>query len=257
MMERTEHHVGRIRSVNEKEKNELLFKLMLVLVRDRQAMRGRIRSVGYTREYGELPPDFGVYTLSRLQDDEIASLADRIGIRRTRPHGAKSDIYLNDIGYAIYNFAQDKPVILDGVTREALQTLCRLAGAPFETLDEHVKEFLIRHQNGQAGESIAVSDPDSPFSGAKQSLAPVLRYVMFEGSVSGPSMFPAECVLHYTDPLNTETWSIYEPDETIDEIWGKLVLNVREMPYDGTGAGWTLDGHPGTQAALTIRVEAP
>lgn len=217
--------------MNTKEKNELLLKLMLVLVRDRQAMQGRIRSVGYTREYGELPSDMGVFTLSKMQEDEIVALADSIGIRKIRPVGAKSDIYLNDVGYAICNLTQDQPVFVDGLTRGQLSSVCGMVNVSMEHLDKCMDEYWRLRTKGVIGEHFSFNDPTSPITRKdREWLAPILSYLIFEGAESGPSLFPAECLFDYTDPLNTETWSIYEPDETIDHIWDKLVLSIREVP---------------------------
>jgi len=215
-----------------KEKNELLLKLMVVLVRDRKAMQGRIRSVGYTREYGELPPDLGVYTLGKLQEDEIVRLADSIQIRKTKPLGAKSDIYMNDVGYVIYNFAQDQPAIIDGLTREGMAEVCQQANVSCELLDQRIREYAELRRSGAIGDVIKIADEASPFRKDREWLAPIIRYYMFEGSESGPSMFPAECAFDYTDPLNTNTWIIYEPEEAIDAIWDKLVLSVIEGDAD-------------------------
>lgn len=227
--------------MNTKEKNELLLKLMLVLVRDRRAMQGRIRSVGYTREYGELPPDLGVYTLGKLQEDEIVRLADSIQLRKTKPLGAKSDIYLNDVGYVIYNFAEDHPVILDGVTREGMLEVCRQANVSSELLDQRIREYAALRSSGAIGDVIAIADPASPFRQDKEWLASIIRYYLFEGSESGPSMFPAECAFDYTDPLNTNTWSIYEPEDIIDVIWDKLVFTVIEGTADENVTGSAAD----------------
>jgi len=218
--------------MNSREKNELLLKLMVVLVRDRKAMQGRIRSVGYTREYGELPPDLGVYTLGKLQEDELIRLADSIQIRKTKPLGAKSDIYMNDVGYVIYNFTQDQPAIIDGVTREGMAEVCRQANVSHELLDQRIREYAELRRSGAAGDTIAMTDEASPFRQDREWMAPIIRYYMFEGSESGPSMFPAECAFGYTDPLNTNTWIIYEPEEVIDAIWDKLAVSVIEGDVD-------------------------
>jgi len=214
--------------MNAKEKNELLLKLMVVLVRDRRAMQGRIRSVGYTREYGELPRDLGVYTLGQLPEDELVRLAESVQIRKMKPLGAKSDIYMNDVGYVICNFTQDRPVIIDGLTREEMAAVCRLANVPCELLDQRMREYAELRRSGAVTGEVAIADPASPFKDDREYLGKVIRYYMFEGSESGPSMFPAECAFDYTDPLNTNTWIIYEPEEMIEAIWDRLVLSVSE-----------------------------
>ncbi|GFR37199.1 hypothetical protein PRECH8_04950 [Insulibacter thermoxylanivorax] len=220
-----------------KDRNKLLLKLMLVLVRDRQAMQGRIRSVGYTREYGQLPPDLGVYTLGQLEVEEIVSLAESIGVRSILPLGAKSEIYLNDVGYALYNFAKDSPMLIDGLTRAGAVKVCREAGIGIEELDQMIAEYWRLREQGRIGESAANSDQASPFRGYRHLLQPLLIYYMFNGSEHGESLFPAECVIAYEDPLNTNTWTVYEPEETIDVIWDQLVFSVREGTRDTAERG--------------------
>lgn len=248
-----------------KDQSDTLFKLMLVLVRDRKAMQGRIRSVGYTREYGELPPDLGVYTLSNLQADEIRALADRINMRKMKPLGAKSDIYLNDVGYVIYNLTHEPPVIMDGVTRDGMEAVCQQAGAAIEELDACISEYQRLRADGTIGEEVANTDLQSPFRSRRELLEPIIRYYLFEGSESGMSMFPAECAIDYVDPLNTNTWSVYEPEEMMDLIWDRLVFAVKELDSedaDGNGeAGeeqaadaWTPLGGSVGKVALYIRV---
>ncbi|OUM94192.1 MAG: hypothetical protein A9Z00_00800 [Thermobacillus sp. ZCTH02-B1] len=120
------------------ERGRLLLKLMLVLARDRRAMQGRIQTTGFVREYGELPPDLGVMTLGRLGDDEIAALAESVGIRPA-PAGAKCDIFMNGYGYRIESLAAYPPVIIDDVEPDGLAAACRLAGIPADRLGERLE----------------------------------------------------------------------------------------------------------------------
>ncbi|MCM3634866.1 hypothetical protein [Paenibacillus camelliae] len=52
------------------ERKMMTMKLMLVLMRDRKAKQGQVRSVGYIREYGEMPDEIGVYSLGQLTDEQ-------------------------------------------------------------------------------------------------------------------------------------------------------------------------------------------
>jgi hypothetical protein len=204
------------------EKNEYLLKLMLVLVRDRKAMQGRIRSVGYFREFGALPDDMGVYTLSRLNDDEIVSLAESVGIGK-RPANAKSDIYLNDLGYSFQFSAAAPLVLLPGVAREELHSVCRRVNVPVQRFDERIEEFWKLRMNAGIGEEVRISELPPQFQDLQEWLYPVLEFFLFTGTEKGESPFPADYVFEYADPLNTNTWAIYDKKQTMellrDQLW--------------------------------------
>lgn len=212
------------------QKNDLLFKLMLVLVRDRQAMQGRIRSVGYTREYGKLPKDLGVYTLGQMSDEEITALVDNIAVRKMKPVDAKSDIYMNDVGYVIYplSTATEPLKIIDGVTEEGLAVVCQHVGLPVEAITDRIAQFQQKKESGRIGDTVVNRDPASPFRDERDRLAPLIQYFMFTGSERGESHFSAEGLIDYTDPLNTNTWVTYEPEEAVEAIWDRLTFRVSE-----------------------------
>jgi len=68
-----------------KMKDDLKLKLMLVLVRDRRAMQGRLRSVRFMREYGALPDQLGAITLRNMSDDERAARPPASASAASRP----------------------------------------------------------------------------------------------------------------------------------------------------------------------------
>lgn len=198
------------------EKNELLMKLMLVLVRDRRAMQGMIQSAGWIREYGRLPEDMGVYTLSRLNEEDILALAESVGIRKAPVH-AKSDIFLNEAGYALRTFSVQQTVLIHGVSRMDLEKVCHRIRVPMDRLDELAER------------------PDS-YQEFKDVLEPLLEYYLFTGSEQGDSLFPADGTIDYTDPLNTNTWRSLDRAETLEYIWDHLMVSVQASP----GTGWTM-----------------
>src|SRR5690606_20828068 len=147
-----------------KMKDDLKLKLMLVLVRDRRAMQGRLRSVRFMREYGALPDQLGAITLRNMSDDERAALAAGIGIR-SKPAGAKSDLYLNDVGYRIQALALHPTEVADGLGMDGLRAVCRKAGVGAEQAEEVVdafREYWRRRQAGELPDGMPVDGEGSP-----------------------------------------------------------------------------------------------
>src|SRR5690606_35740566 len=103
--------------------------------------------VGYLRDYAALPEDLGVHTLSRMKEEEIASLAEQAGIKPA-PIGAKSDIYLNDLGYTIQSLANHPPVILAGVPRAGIEQICRRIGVEIDRIDRQAAEYWTLRRAG-------------------------------------------------------------------------------------------------------------
>ncbi len=228
--------------MNRAQMQDCLLKLMLVLVRDRGAMQGRIRNVGYLREYAELPDDLGAQTLSRMSEEELLALAERVGIRK-RPVDAKSDIYLNDVGYVIHALANRPLVIMDGLSRAELEQVCRQVHIGIEEVDRLAADYWELRRSGEISASISNHEPLSPFQGHRALLQPLITYYLFRGSERGDSRFPADCMLDYSDPMNTNTWVIYEPDEAMDVLWDRLSFRLDEDDQDGWKLYVSVAGH--------------
>jgi len=246
--------------MNAIEKNQYLMKLMLVLARDLQAMQGRVRSVRFIREYAAAPENLGVYTLSQMNEAELLALAESVGIKKTPSH-AKSDVYLNDLGYSLQSFAAYPPVLIDGATRADFAAVCERLHLAIEPFDEIVHTYWTLREGGIIGEEVGNSDPLSPFRAHKELFLPALSYFLFTGTAKGPSHFPADCVLDFTEPCNMNTWITYEKDEAIELLWDRLAFSIVPLPSSGSehnatsesGRSWTrlIDGkHAG---ALYIR----
>ena len=225
------------------ERGRLLLKLMLVLARDRRAMQGRIQTTGFVREYGELPPDLGVATLGRLGDDELAALAESVGIRPA-PAGAKCDIFMNGMGYRIESLAAHPPVIIDDVEPDGLAAACRLAGVPADGLMERLKACRQEAERRTPGAGRAdgpapeagecwIADPDSPLKDDREWLSPLIEYFWFTGSERGRSHFPADYLLDYDDPLNMNTWRTFDKRCAIDSVWDRLAIRIAAVGRDG------------------------
>lgn len=209
---------------NKKAYDDLRFKLMLVLVRDRRAMQGRIRSVRFMREYGELPDHLGAITLSGMSEADHAALAETIGIR-PKPAAAKCDIYLNDIGYRIEALSLHPTVAAEGLTVEGLRSACSRAGVSADGLIDSLRTYWRNRDAGMRSEGCRLCAADSPFREEKGNWSRVVNYLLFTGGEQGDSLFVAEGLLDYTDPMNTETWATLGKEEAVELLWDRLRIS--------------------------------
>lgn len=184
-------------------------------MRDRKARQAQVRNVGYLREYGELPHELGVSTLGNMSDEELVSLAEQIGMKK-RPATGKSDIYMNDLGY----------MLISGVQQSTL-----VDGAPIEELIELAEQLqlvevgreLVNSTNSLEGIELPRND-----EAMRKQWAKLVSHWMCQGDVASPSRFPADLILCYQNPLNMNTWDIYEPEAYIEAIWKQLEVQIDE-----------------------------
>lgn len=212
--------VRRHRPVEQMEKQMYLMKLMLVLMRDRKAKQGQVRSVGYIREYGEMPDELGVYTLGQLSDEQIIALAEELGVKK-RPAVGKSDIYMNDLGYALV-WSQGTTVLVDQAEVKEVVSLAQKLNLP----EESVKQAVAWHQQqtgSDAGSDVVmVSGANSPYYEYRENWVKLIAYWSCQGTAQEVSRFPADYVLSFEDALNMNTWEIYEPQRYVELIWDHL-----------------------------------
>lgn len=212
-----------------KMQDDLKLKLMLVLVRDRRAMQGRLRSVRFMREYGELPETLVAITLRNMSEEEQAELAAGIGIR-TKPSGAKSDLYLNDVGYRIEALSLYPTDVADGLGPDGLRAICRKTGVEAEAAEEVAeafREYWHRRRAGELPDGMPVDGEASPFRRVKDRLRRIVSYLLFTGDEEGnDSPFAADGLLDYADPMNAETWATLGKDEAVEALWGRLRVSA-------------------------------
>ncbi|GIP17538.1 hypothetical protein J40TS1_31800 [Paenibacillus montaniterrae] len=207
------------------ERQTYLMKLMLVLMRDRKARQAQVRSVGYLREYGELPEDMGVNTLGKLTDEALQALAEQIGMKK-RPAGGKSDIYMNDLGYVLVSTEAVTSLMENADEQDLLELADHL-----QLSRSIVAPTLERLREKQAAQStselvVSLASADGAFQSEQKQWAKLISYWWCNGSANAPSKFPAELVLSYADPLNMNTWDIVEPDAYLDSRWERLQLKL-------------------------------
>lgn len=184
--------------------DELLLKLMLTLARDRRAMQGRVRSVGFMREYLILPADLGVHTLTQMNDEEVQQLAQSVSIK-AKSDAAHFHFYLNDVRYRLVQAEQKKFIVADSLTTEQWLEIEKYAAVEASFL-EQIKGTpssikFIEIANEQA-------DP----------LLKLVHYVLFIGSDKGPAIHQAEGLFIFEQALNMNNWTIMTKEQAISYI---------------------------------------
>jgi len=213
------------------ERNELFLKIRLVMLRDSGTDHlgpfKIIESVGFDHcEYGKLPANFNLATLSLLDDDKLTQLSLSLNIRKAGGR-SKSDVYINKKGYSVKSLASSPPALVNHTCRPGFEFACRYAGVNIEELDKLVKEYWKLRKANVIGEDIKNNDQRSPFREAKHVLAPILEYFLFNGTGAGLSDHPAEYIIDYSEPLDERTWVILDKRTAIDELWDRLIFCVR------------------------------
>lgn len=203
------------------ERQMYLMKLMLVLMRDRKAKQGQVRSVGYIREYGEMPDEMGVYTLGQLSDEQLITLAEELGVKK-RPAVGKSDIYMNDLGYALV-WSQGSAVLIDQVAVNEIVSLAQKLNVSPENVD---KAMAWHQQQVENNATVWASEAASPYREHRIVWEKLIAYLFCQGTANEVSRFPAEYVLSYDDALNMNTWEIYEPERYVAQMWEKIQFTL-------------------------------
>ena len=190
--------------------NELSLKLMLTLARDRRAMQGRVRSVGFMREYGLLPEQLGSQTLSQLTEIEREQLAREAGIK-PKSAAAHFHVYLNDVRYHLLQWEQNAIVVLDNLTDEQWSKL--------ETFSSC--QMLTTLQHSELNE-LALSSFEA------EEVKKLIHYCLFEGSDQGPALHHAEGVFMFEDPFNMNSWTLMDKQQAIDFVIAHGTIHITE-----------------------------
>lgn len=203
------------------ERQMYVMKLMLVLMRDRKAKQGQVRSVGYIREYGEMPDEMGVYSLGQLSDEQIIALSEELGVKK-RPAVGKSDIYMNDLGYALA-WSEASIVLVDQAGIEDLIALAQ----KLQLSEEIVHKVVDWHQQ-QAENSVVLArqTANPPFNEHRKEWEKLIAYWFSQGTANELSRFPADYVLSFEEALNMNTWEIYEPERYVELVWEHIQFTI-------------------------------
>lgn len=213
--------------MNRGEKDELIIQLMLIELKKRKIIIpkfGMISSVGFDKEYGE---DFDdLYSLELENESFLINLTNKLGIKKAN-NSSKADTIVNGIPISLKSNFGSPPAIVNHTTRPGFEFAAEISNAKIEDLDLIIEQYWDLRLSGQIGEDIANSDHRSPFLSFKEELKPFINYFLFQGSGSGISKIQANLILSFDDPLDINTWRVYDNSNAIDLFWDKLIFSLR------------------------------
>lgn len=214
--------------MNSGERDELLIKLYLVTMRDNGAsLNGaQIKSVGFDgTEYRSIPTIIA-NKFRTLTNEELAELTNSLSIGKA-PGGAKSDVYINGIGYSLKSSSAAPSALVNHTSRPGFENVCNKVGVNIKELDKTIDEYWRLRFAGIIAEDTKISDSNCPFKNSKELIKPILEYFLFIGTGSKDSNYPAKYVLEFSNPCDTTTWKILNPSTAVDLIWDNLIFCLR------------------------------
>jgi hypothetical protein len=218
--------------MNNGERNELIIKLRLIQLRDKNSKikinskLTKINSVGFLNEYKKLPGQIDFDKIIKYSDNQLEKIAIQYGIGKA-PAKSKSDVFVNGIGISLKSIENAPPAIVNHTPRTGFETACNICGSDITLLDEIISEYWSLRKRGKIKEDIHNTDLNSPFKNNKEILKPILNYFLFDGSGKGLSNHRASLILDYNSPINHNSWETYNRDNAVDMIWTKLVFSLR------------------------------
>lgn len=225
--------------MNNGERDELICKIILVYLRDNKIslFNEEISSVGFLNyEYSSLSSDFDINYLRNLNDEQLIEIARSINIAKA-PSGAKSDVYINNIGVSLKSLSAAPTALVNHTARPGFEFACNYAGIAIDELDEIIDNYWQLRESGLITEDTKISDKNCPFRTHKEYLRPILEYFLFIGTGSKISETRAEYILEFTNPFDLNTYKKLSKKEAVDAVWPKLIFSLRAkkgMPKDYT-----------------------
>lgn len=211
------------------ERDEIIFKLLLTKIRDNNAslFGEEIQSVGFLgQEYDSLKPDFNIFSLKYYSDDDLQRIASSIGMTKA-PSGAKSDVYINNIGVSLKSLSASPAALVNHTSRPGFEFACNYTNTSINTLDKIIDEYWKLRENGIITEDTRISDPNCPFLNYKNYLKPILEYFLFIGTGSKVSNAKASYLIEFSDPFDINTCKKLTPSDAVDTVWPKLIFSLR------------------------------
>lgn len=215
--------------MNQGERDELIIQIKLIELRDRKLVFNgmQISSVGFAnKEYGILPTNFNIDDLLNMNDTDLLDFSNYLGIKKS-PGGAKADAYINGDGYSLKSNNSAPPALVNHTTRPGFERVANIVNVDISILDRIIDNYWTLRKSGNIKEDILNSNPLSPFYNYKEELRPVLNYFLFKGSGSKLSKYQADYILSVVNPLDVNTWKIYDESNALDIIWDKLIFSLR------------------------------
>jgi hypothetical protein len=143
------------------------------------------------------------------------------------PTGSKADLEINGVRYSVKNKLGAKSAIVNHTNRAGFLRVFKLLNLDISKLDKIIDEYWDKRISGKIKEDINNKDINSPFSKNKEYLKPVLEYFLFTGTGSKDSNFPADKVLIFDQPEDTQNYVILSKSQTVDSLWDDLTFSIR------------------------------
>lgn len=214
---------------NQGERDELIVQLKLIELRQTQTYIndiGTIKNVGFLQEYSKLPDGYDLQLLQGLPYLELKSEALKYGISKAKGN-YKADSRINDIPFSIKSNNHAPPAIVNHTARHGFEFVAHHCSGNLIELDKIIEQYWILRLKKTIAEDVNNTNANSPFRLNKNILKPFINYFLFEGTGSSLSDMPVSRILGFTDPLDVNTWKVYDKENAIDLHWDKLIFSLR------------------------------
>ena len=215
--------------MNAGERDEIIVQLKLIQLRDNNFYIndiGLLTSIKLDYEYKTFPQGLDINTVVNYSDTQLKSIASQCGISKAGGR-LKADTIINGEPFSLKSKNYAPPALVNHTTRPGFEFAGKHAGGDIYKLDAIIEEYWEKRMEKIIGEDVSNSHIHSPFKGGKEIIRPFLNYFLFDGTGSGLSKMPANRILEFTDPLNIDTWHIYDKINAIDMYWDKLFFSLR------------------------------
>ncbi len=215
--------------MNAGERDELIVQLKLIQLRDINFCIkdiGLLTSIKLGNEYKNLPTGLDINTVVNYSDTQLISLARQCGISKAGAR-SKADTIINGEPISLKSNNYAPPALVNHTTRPGFEFAGKHTGGDIDKLDAIIEKYWEKRMEKLIGEDVSNSHMHSPFKGEKESIRPFLNYFLFDGTGSGLSTMPANRILGFTNPLNIDTWHVYDKVNAIDMYWDKLIFSLR------------------------------
>tara|TARA_B100000963_G_C22564390_1_gene642935 strand:+ start:288 stop:1064 length:777 start_codon:yes stop_codon:yes gene_type:complete len=213
--------------MNKGELDEILCILKLIKMRESKTpfFSKQIKSIKSNgTELKDLPNNISI---EKLEDEnEILKVAELCNVKKS-PAGSKADVHVNEIGYSIKSNRSAPPAIVNHTARPGFVNVCKRIGLSIEQLDNIIKEYWIKRNEGKFGEDIKNIDIRSPFMGHIEYMRPIINYFLFDGTGQKNSEYPSKGIIMFENPINPNEWRLYNKTNAVDFFWHKLVFSLR------------------------------
>lgn len=215
--------------MNKGERDELIFKFVLISLRDRNQtlFNVPVNSVGFLdTEYKSLPENIELNNIIQLNDIDLLALSSIVGISKA-PSGAKSDVYINGKGVSLKSLSAAPSALVNHTSRPGFEFACINSDSKIEELDKIIDKYWELRMAGIIKEDVKNTDLNCPFLSHKEYMRPIIEYFLFKGTGSKICDTQAQYIIEFSNPLDSNTYKKLLPLDAVDAVWPKLIFSLR------------------------------